>query len=106
MLENIQDTAKHTCPNWEIVVYLPGATLQNSYSIDPCDFYETWEFQASKQIISLLQDSAIEHNNEKCHTSFQWMSLGKPSMMWQLQEEILTFLDMKDLDLIFQQLKN
>jgi hypothetical protein len=62
--------------------YLAGVTLQNCYSTIHVTFIKIGNFiqvrdLKHKQIVSLLQGSATEHNDETYHSSVQRMSLGK-----------------------------
>ena len=59
-----------------------------------------------RQFITLLEDCDSDHNGVPYHTAVRWLSVGKVlRRVWDLEKEILLFLEMKGKDKDFSQLK-
>ena len=59
-----------------------------------------------RQFVSLLEDIGSDHSDVLYHTSVRWLSLGKVlRRVWQLREENIMFLEMKEKDKEYPQLK-
>ena len=59
-----------------------------------------------RQFITLLEDCDLDHNGVPYHTAVRWLSVGKVlRRVWDLEKEILLFLEMKGKDKDFPQLK-
>jgi hypothetical protein len=93
--------------------YSPGGTLQNCFSITHVtstvlklvNFIQTKGMNQTVHIPSTK--SGVECTDVPYHISIQWLSLGKVvKRAWDLQEEILMFMGLKDKDLMFPQLKH
>ena len=55
-----------------------------------------------RQFRGLLEDLETEHSDILYHSSVRWLSLGKIlRRMWDLKEEIVMLLEMKDIDCDF-----
>jgi len=60
-----------------------------------------------RQFIALLEDVSAEHGDVLYHTNVRWLSLGKVlKRVWDLKEEIRLFLEMKEKDAEYPQLKD
>ena len=59
-----------------------------------------------RQFITLLEDCGSDHSDVLYHTAVRWLSLGKVlRRVWDLKTEILLFLEMKEKDTEYPQLK-
>ncbi|CAM2112122.1 unnamed protein product [Caretta caretta] len=60
-----------------------------------------------RQFISLLEDTDAKHQDLLYHTNVHWLSLGKVlQRVWELRDEIHTFLEMQRKENNFPELKN
>ncbi|XP_064411766.1 general transcription factor II-I repeat domain-containing protein 2A-like [Latimeria chalumnae] len=60
-----------------------------------------------RQFISLLEDTDAEHQDLLYHTHVRWLSLGKVlQRVWELRDEICTFLEMQGKENDFPELRN
>ena len=59
-----------------------------------------------RQFITLLEDCNSDYNDVPYHTAVRWLSVGKVlRRVWDLETEILLFLEMKGKDKDYPQLK-
>ncbi|KAG6921541.1 GTF2I repeat domain containing 2, partial [Chelydra serpentina] len=116
LLKRIQDKVKEDDPDKEVIflncIIHQEALCKKVLDIDHVRTvvkivnYTRARGLNHQQFVSLLEDTDAKHQDLLYHTNVHWLSLGKVLRVWELRDEICTFLEMQGEKNDFPELKN